>query len=347
MTATLLLLLSSALAVDFHVDIVEPLPGMLVQHGSAIKLIADVSASAEFPPASVEMCIEVDRQPHGCLLLSHPGQPKISGLGIGRHSIGVSLRHVNGTALLAHPLPVTFFVERYEAVQLAQLGADMHELAILCGTDKGAGEHFFTKHYATYFAPLRLLPLRILEIGVRGGSSLQLWHAYFPNATIVGLDISLKNTNLHGLSNRVTVMECDQSDAGALQRVIDKVGGNFDIVIDDGGHTMQQQQVSLGFLLPHTKPGGMYIIEDLHTSKASFYERKLYNAGEVPSTLDVLFGLLNRDKVPAGSHLMPEQATYAEEHIDSINVHLRRSPEFASPRKAAGSLMAVMGKRLK
>ena len=334
------------LAVDFHVEIVEPLPGMLVQHGAPVKLIADVSANEQFPPASVEMCIEVDRQPYGCLLLSQPGQPKISGLDIGRHSVTVSLRHLNdSTVLLAHPLPVTFFVERYEAVQLAQLGTDMHELAILCGTDKGAGEHFFTKHYDIYFAPLRLRPLRILEIGVRGGSSLQLWHAYFPNATIVGLDISLKNTNLHGLSNRVTVMECDQSNVAALQGVVDKVGGEFDIIIDDGGHTMQQQQVSLGFLLPHTKPGGLYIIEDLHTSKASFYERKLYNAGEVPTTLDLLFGLLNEDKLPTGSYLTQQQATYVEKHVESMNVHMRRTPEFESPRKAAGSLMAVLGKR--
>jgi len=41
--------------------------------------------------------------------------------------------------------------------------------------------------------------------------------------------------------------------------------GNFDI-IDDGGHTMKQQITSLTHLLLTVRSGGVYVIEDLHTS---------------------------------------------------------------------------------
>ncbi len=39
----------------------------------------------------------------------------------------------------------------------------------------------------------------------------------------------------------------------------------FDVIIDDGGHTMTQQITSFIYLLPKVRSGGMYIIEDLET----------------------------------------------------------------------------------
>jgi len=40
----------------------------------------------------------------------------------------------------------------------------------------------------------------------------------------------------------------------------------FDIIIDDGGHTMNQQKTSFLNLLSLVRPGGIYVIEDLETS---------------------------------------------------------------------------------
>lgn len=45
----------------------------------------------------------------------------------------------------------------------------------------------------------------------------------------------------------------------------------FDIIIDDGGHTMNQQKTSFMFLLPLVRSGGLYIIEDLETSYMPSY----------------------------------------------------------------------------
>src|SRR6185503_13401380 len=38
----------------------------------------------------------------------------------------------------------------------------------------------------------------------------------------------------------------------------------LDIIVDDGGHTPRQQIVTLEELLPHLRPGGVYLCEDVH-----------------------------------------------------------------------------------
>lgn len=45
----------------------------------------------------------------------------------------------------------------------------------------------------------------------------------------------------------------------------------FDIIIDDGGHTMNQQKTSFMVLLPLVRSGGIYVIEDLETSYSPSY----------------------------------------------------------------------------
>jgi hypothetical protein len=64
----------------------------------------------------------------------------------------------------------------------------------------------------------------------------------------------------------------DQAKRSQLEILVEKQGP-WDIVIDDGGHTMEQQQVSLGVLFPHTRM--FYVVEDLHTSFMN--EITLYN----------------------------------------------------------------------
>ena len=68
-----------------------------------------------------------------------------------------------------------------------------------------------------------------------------------------------------------TIYAGDQADKVFLQKFIDETGGDFDIIIDDGGHTMNQQQVSLETLWKIVKPGGMYFVEDLQTSFMQAY----------------------------------------------------------------------------
>jgi hypothetical protein len=58
----------------------------------------------------------------------------------------------------------------------------------------------------------------------------------------------------------------DQSDSNQLSKFVSEVDYKFDIIIDDGSHQMADQQLTFYYLSKVLKKGGIYIIEDLHTS---------------------------------------------------------------------------------
>lgn len=123
--------------------------------------------------------------------------------------------------------------------------------------------HDYLEVYEKFFEPIRFEAERIFEIGVWRGDSLRLWAAYFPNARIFGIDI--EDTSMYA-TERITTFVADQSDREQLRKFIEAHGGDFDVIIDDGGHSMKQQQVSFGYLFRFVRPGGYYVIEDVHTS---------------------------------------------------------------------------------
>lgn len=113
--------------------------------------------------------------------------------------------------------------------------------------------------YDKHFGPLRDKKLKILEIGVQYGGSVEMWAKYFHRSHITGIDID-PMCKMHA-GKRVSIKIGDQTDAVFLSQFTD-----YDIIIDDGGHTMNQQQTSFECLFPLLHPGGIYVIEDLHTS---------------------------------------------------------------------------------
>jgi hypothetical protein len=135
------------------------------------------------------------------------------------------------------------------------------ELGNKYGTDK-AWYHGYTPFYEIALEHLRLKHMNILEIGVEGGGSLNMWHHYFGYSYIYGFDIE-DHTDLN--KDRMRISVGDQSDRNFLSNTYGKM--QFDIIIDDGSHFVSHQQISLGCLFPFLKPGGYYIVEDLHTSE--------------------------------------------------------------------------------
>jgi hypothetical protein len=140
----------------------------------------------------------------------------------------------------------------------------LNNLALEIGGDKSSFFHNYTEIYASYFAPLRDKPIKMLEIGISTGASVKLWESYFKNAELHFMDLFPENIQYHSTRSRYHIG--DQANPHFLSSLIAAVGSGFDIIIDDGGHTMHQQQTSFKHLFPHIKSGGMYIIEDLHTS---------------------------------------------------------------------------------
>jgi hypothetical protein len=118
--------------------------------------------------------------------------------------------------------------------------------------------------YERHFSPYRNTPFKMLEIGVFKGGSLEMWREYFGEAaTIYGIDVDPRCAECVTVPNQVRIGS--QDDSVFLNKVILEMG-TPDIVLDDGSHIGHHQRKSFDVLFPLLNPGGLYVIEDLHTS---------------------------------------------------------------------------------
>lgn len=140
----------------------------------------------------------------------------------------------------------------------------LDELALSAGTDKSSAFHNYTKVYADFFGPIKNDPLVFLEIGIYKGYSVKLWENYFPRASLYFIDNNPDYIEYY--SKRSNYHFIDQTDWKTLHAFAKSVAQEFDIILDDCGHTMVGQIGSFQTLFPYLRSGGLYIIEDLHTS---------------------------------------------------------------------------------
>ena len=166
----------------------------------------------------------------------------------------VEITEAQASTLLGEE-PNGFFVG-YELPDWDHYHADrahlLCDLATRFGTDKGPAGHNYTPLYTRHLADLRHRPIDLLEVGVFYGASLEMWEAWFTQATIVGVDIRpAREVN----TDRVTTVVADVRDYTPDR--------TFDVIIDDGSHDPDQITAAATALFPYVRPGGWYIIEDL------------------------------------------------------------------------------------
>jgi hypothetical protein len=148
--------------------------------------------------------------------------------------------------------------------------------------------HYFPI-YERHFTPWRGRTLTFLEIGVAKGGSLGMWRRWLgPLATIVGLDIDPR-CKAHE-DEAVHVRIGDQADPAFLQAVVDEFGPP-DIVLDDGGHRMDQIAASFDFLYPRMGKNAVYMVEDLHTA---YWPRFGGGLDEPASFINIAKGLVDQ-----------------------------------------------------
>ena len=126
-----------------------------------------------------------------------------------------------------------------------------------------------------HFRAFRDGPVHFLEIGIYSGGSLSMWSQYFGlQAQIYGVDIEPACKSYETDTTKIFIG--DQSDR-AFWKDFRETVPLLDIVVDDGGHTPLQQRVSLEELLPHLRPGGIYLCEDItgNTNEFAFNVHQL------------------------------------------------------------------------
>lgn len=91
-----------------------------------------------------------------------------------------------------------------------------------------------------------------------------MWKEYFgAKAIIFGIDVDERCKDLE--EENIKIFIGSQSDRKFLREVKTQIPP-IDILIDDGGHTMNQQIVSFEELFETINENGIYLCEDLHTS---------------------------------------------------------------------------------
>jgi hypothetical protein len=125
------------------------------------------------------------------------------------------------------------------------------------------------------------------------GASWKLWGEYFTHEDtqifFIEYDAVCAKDWQETYKN-ATVESGDQADVDFLRSFVRKHGGGFDIIVDDGGHTMAQQTTSLIHLFPSLRSGGLYFLEDLQTSYMVNYGGGYLNNG---STIEYIKNMLD------------------------------------------------------
>lgn len=207
----------------------------------------------------------------------------------------------------------------------------MNELTKLANkylSDKGTvydAKHNYTEAYFKEFGELKDKELNILEIGILGGASAMMWKDFFTNSQIYCCDVVQNYIQILEWEDRIRPFYMDQSNRESIKLSMGKLvdfktmkAPQFDIIVDDGSHQIVHQQITLGMLFPYLKSGGIYVLEDLHTSLNPDYldESKSYEY----STLNT-FKMYEANGEWWSQFMNEEELKYLNENTKSSKVY--------------------------
>lgn len=149
--------------------------------------------------------------------------------------------------------------------------------------------------YERLLSPLRGDPVRLLEIGIQNGGSLEIWAKYFPSATyLLGCDINPGCRFLQFEDPRIAVVVGDANTDHAA-REISAHSAQFDIIIDDGSHRSSDIVRSFQRYFPVLSEGGIFIAEDLHCSYWRHFEGGLHDPASSLAFFRKLSDIVNHE----------------------------------------------------
>ena len=196
--------------------------------------------------------------------------------------------------------------------------------------------------YWQLFSPIRDSDSDILEIGIQNGGSLEIWAEFFPNAkNILGLDVHPKCKDLKFSDSRIKVRVGDATEK-IVGTLLSETSPILGVVIDDGSHISRDIIRSFLIFFSQLKPGGIYVIEDLHSSYWSGWQGGISHPESSMQFLKLLADVINFDHwgirscrtdlfdlLPATSGLLEESILSEVESVsffDSVCVVRKKTP---------------------
>ncbi|RMY68050.1 hypothetical protein D0863_07383 [Hortaea werneckii] len=199
-----------------------------------------------------------------------------------------------------------------------------YSIALSHGTDK-VTKHHYHHMYQKYLDPVRATRLKLLEIGLGcdmsygPGASYYTWLEYLPNVDLYYIEYDAAcAAKWAANTTAATIFSGDQANVEFLQRFMREAGTDFDVIIDDGGHQMNQQITSLQYLWRAVKPGGIYFCEDLQTSYWENYGGDPSNSGKKTTMMGMVKELLDDLNVGPGGHARKHEVSQEMQFIDCM-----------------------------
>lgn len=176
--------------------------------------------------------------------------------------------------------------------------------------------------YESELTPIinRGAPISLLEIGVQNGGSLQIWEKYLPpGSDVFGIDVDPNCARLD-LGPSITVAIADATSDEQLGAALGH--RTFDAIIDDGSHLCSDVIQTFQLLFERLRPGGKYLIEDLHCSYWRSHGGGLRDPGASIEWIKGLVDSLNADHfVVEGSGAVPAWTQTINRHVARITFY--------------------------
>ena len=134
-------------------------------------------------------------------------------------------------------------------------------------TDKQTA-HSYLPVYEELLQKKKLSAQSVLEIGIYYGGSIKLWKDYFTNAKVYAVEIFDLRHVWDVLQHDDRIVLYTSTDAYDPQFVKTKLvdqGLRFDMVLDDGPHSLESMKACIQLYLPLLTDDGILIIEDIQS----------------------------------------------------------------------------------
>ncbi len=183
--------------------------------------------------------------------------------------------------------------------------------------------HYYHKFYEKYFFKKKNDKMNILELGSFKGNAAAALYFYFKNSYIKSGDIFPDIFRYK--SERIENFLIDNSSEQELNEKILNRKDKFDIIIEDAGHYLKDQIISLFILFESLNSKGVFVIEELEFPD----ERKDMNPdNEKPTLRDILISIKEK-KDFISKYVTKSQKEYFIKNFESINIYKGRLNEIA------------------
>jgi cephalosporin hydroxylase len=134
-------------------------------------------------------------------------------------------------------------------------------------TDKNT-VHSYLELYQDLLSSKKDSAKNVLEVGIFQGGSIKLWHDFFTNANVYGLDIISINKVWNEVKNKKRIYLYTSTDAyneDIFNMLFLSKEIKFDFILDDGPHTIESMQKLIRLYSKVMADDGILIIEDVQS----------------------------------------------------------------------------------